>query len=96
MSEKILTVNLDSCWSKPSRVKKYVAQLKDKNIEGVFHDGGDDCSSWTLKGTKENLVKVINENWLLNGLNSPEDVMDQETMSLLGYEVSKEGKIDLM
>jgi len=67
MSEKILTVNLDSCWSNSARVKMFVDQLKDKNVEGSFHDGGDDGSSWTLKGTKENLVKAINAHWLLNG-----------------------------
>ena len=96
MKEKMLTVTLDSCWSDENDVKKFIADMKQINIEASFHDGNDHYSTWTLTGKKEDLVKAIKDNWLMRGLNAPEDVMDEETMNLLGFEMSEEGKIDRM
>jgi len=94
MEEKILTVTLNSCWSDDYEVKNFKRKMKRRSIEASFHDGGDHYSAWILTGTKENLRKVINDNWLLRGLMAPEEVMDQNTITLLGYEMSEEGKID--
>lgn len=96
MKEKILTVTLDSCWSDVDKVQMFKKKMTQYGIEASFRGGGDQYSSWTLTGTKGNLRKAINDNWLLRGLNAPEDVMDQNVMNLLGYEMSEEGKIDRM
>lgn len=96
MEEKILTVTLDSCWSDAELVLKFKKKMSKYGIEATFHDGGDHYSTWSLTGAKDDLRKAINDNWLLRGLNAPEDVMDQDVMNLLGYEMSEEGKIDRM
>ena len=96
MEETILTVTLDSCWSNADEVRNFKRKMKHYGIEATFHDGGDHYSTWSLTGAKDDLRKAINDNWLMHGLNAAEDVMNQETMNLLGFEMSEEGKIDLM
>lgn len=57
--------------------------LKRYQIIGNYIAGKNPI--WELTGKLEDVKNAINDNWLLRGLNNPEDIMSKETMNLLGF-----------
>ena len=55
------------------------------NVEGTYSGTCRKDAIWTLTGTVEDLRKVVYEHWLARGFYAPQEVMDQETMDLLGF-----------
>jgi len=68
--------------------------LNQYQVIGEYVDGENPI--WKLSGKLEDVKAAINDNWLLRGLNDPSDVMSQETMDFLGFEMSEYSKIDKM
>lgn len=90
MSVTVLIYSRQMNEQKEKEVKDFL--LKKYNINGNYIGGA--YPAWELSGEKEDVVKAIEDNWLLHGFIVPEEVMDKETMKVLGFEMSDEGKID--
>ena len=59
--------------------------LQKYNVNGNYIDGA--YPKWELSGEKENVKKAINEHWLFHGFIAPNEVKDENTMQILGFEM---------
>jgi len=95
MENFVDAVQIYSCKMNEDRVKDVKDYLlKRYQVIGEYVDGENPI--WELSGKLEDVKAAINDNWLLRGLNDPSDVMSQETMDFLGFEMSEYSKIDKM
>lgn len=95
MDNFVNDVQIYSCRMDKEKVadtKDYL--LKRYQVMGDYIDEGNPI--WKLTGKREDVKNAVNDNWLLRGLNAPEDVMSKETMDQLGFKMSEEGLIDQM
>ena len=57
----IIEISVPSIYHEPDEAKKLIKQFKKKyNVDTEFYDGGDQYSSWTFSGKRENLKKLFN------------------------------------
>jgi len=86
MNEKIFTVRMKALPSLAEwySCKGFLAKMKEDGVEGTFHDDGITTAFWTLKGPRTNVMKVINDYCILCWC-PQEQVLDKETMDLLGF-----------
>ena len=57
----IIEISVPSIYHEPDEAKKLIKQFKKKyNVDAEFYDGGDQYSSWTFSGKRENLKKLFN------------------------------------
>jgi len=95
MENFVNAIQIYSCHmneDKEKDVKDFL--LKQYQVIGEYVDGA--YPIWKLSGKLEDVKAAINNHWLLHSLNDPSDVMSQETMDILGFEMSEESKIDKM
>jgi hypothetical protein len=65
MNTEITKINIDSCWFDADEREEYIKNIKEKyNLECEFHDGSDYYSSWTYTGTKENIKKFLDVEYI--------------------------------
>ena len=58
-------ITLDSCWYDPSEREKYIKKIKEQyDIDCEFNDGSDYYSSWTYTGSKENIKKFLEKDYM--------------------------------
>jgi hypothetical protein len=80
MNDQVI-ITLDSCWYDVEEVHERLKELKNKyNITATFHDGGDYYSTMTYKGTKENIKKFLEVEYVPY---FDEEDMDEEVLEII-------------
>ena len=65
MNSEIIKITLDSCYWYNDEREEHIKKIKEKyNLECEFHDGSDYYSLLTYTGTRENIKKFLDVEYI--------------------------------
>lgn len=65
MNTEITKLTLDSCYYDEDEREEHIKKMKEKyNLECEFRDGSDYYSLWTYTGTRENIKKFLDVEYI--------------------------------
>ena len=68
----------------PKMVNECIKCFAEFGVEGSYFGTCYEDAIWNLIGTVDNLNKVVHEYFLGRGFYSPQEILDKETMEVLG------------
>lgn len=81
MNDQIVTLDLDNAWLDSDEAAARIKELKQKyNITAKFNDGSDHYSSMTYTGTKEDIKKFLEAEYMPY---FDEDDMPKEVLQII-------------